>query len=159
MQSQGAYHTDTNTHTHAFQHTEPGALALAGHCIVGLCGQSLHEWLSSVFLDQVFDGECVFDHQAASRIDAKDGFLFTRALQCARYILVWKTPKIVFGLCWAASLRNKAASSCPRLWETIVGLLQWRNACLGKGCKVMGKESFVSAGSRGSESWADVFIA
>lgn len=94
MQSQGAYHTDTNTHTHAFQHTEPGAPALAGHCIVGLCGQSLHEWLSSAFLDQVFDDECVFDRQAAPCVDAKDGVVCLRDVddrhQCE------KPPNFVF---------------------------------------------------------------
>lgn len=56
---------NTHTRTYTPEHTEPGALSLAGHCIVGLCGQSLHEWLSSVFLNQVFDDECVFDHRAS----------------------------------------------------------------------------------------------
>lgn len=38
-----SYRHKTRTQTHTPQHTEPGALCLAGHCIVGLCGQSLHE--------------------------------------------------------------------------------------------------------------------
>lgn len=49
-----------------------------------------------------------------------------------------------------------AASACEKLLSGPFngGTLIW-----GKGCKVMGKESFVSTGSWGSESWADVFMA
>ena len=162
------------THTH----TEPGALSLAGHCIVGLCGQSLHEWLSSVFLDQVFDDECVFDHQASARGSLRPLSMHVRTSArrrifpyvCMRLCILWcvwymwtRVFLCAFALLWWAPVDcvplNEAAYSCPCLWETIVGPAQWRDACLGKGCKVMGKGSFVSAGSWGSESWADVFIA
>lgn len=155
------------TWTHTPQHTEPGALSLAGHCIVGLCGQSLHEWLSSVFLDQVFDDECVFDHRALSDClqhacaSVRRRVFGMFVCVCVHFdvcdICAFCAPAM--SPCWLCRSLNEAAYSCPCLWETIVGLVQWRDACLGKGCKVMGKESFVSGGVVREWITADVFMA
>ena len=151
MQSQAVYHTYTHTHWTWCPH--PGRPLYCGI----VCTQSLHEWLI-----------CIFSRPSLwwwvyvwSSGKSTYRYLFSclcAVLWCAWWcmsvlsLLRWATVDYVFPL-------NEAASSFPCLWETIVGSVQWKDACLGKGCKVMGKGSFVSAGSWGSESWADVFIA
>lgn len=128
---------NTHTRTYTPEHTEPGALSLAGHCIVGLCGQSLHEWLSSVFLNQVFDDECVWSSSECAALSttacdmcerAREGVYFgclsvySHTLLCATYM---RTSKCFELLWWApvdcVSLLTRLPTAAPACEKLLLG--------------------------------------